>query len=498
MSATVHDLRKRRDRVEPPIVAGRPPPHDLDAEAAVIVACLARTKFDTAGIIDRVSSVLGDFGPEAFYNQLSARLWTAIAEVHASGAGVDATTVASRMRDAGTWNETLERHVAELTTNRPALVERLVIDHARIVVRKARLRRVISSLQEWTARGYGDVPDEAEFMRELAASVGDAARETGAIADVESSGEVEPALAAELEERRLAHLHGNHAGFPTGIPTLDALTGGLFPRQVHFLSAKRKGRKSTVATWIATSVAESTERVMVGQQIQSQRRGVVIFPLEMTKLEVQLVASCQRGGVDSNAFKRGTATAEDFANRERGASTFVHLPLVFDDRPGLSVTTLRERVREARGKLARGLPGRRRRLSNGTMEELPAMAPAPLRLVIIDTIQLLAKRTPHRSSELQAVTDDAGAAVRALSLEPEFARVSWLVISHENAEGRLRDSTALENHLTQWIKLDVSENSTPGSDRNELVAKFTVHLDREGEEGGVASAWLNRRTGAFS
>ena len=74
--------------------------------------------------------------------------------------GVDAITVATRLRESGAWSEQLAKHLAEIEGGQSMLIERHVVDHARIVARKARMRRVISTLQEWTARGYDDVPDE--------------------------------------------------------------------------------------------------------------------------------------------------------------------------------------------------------------------------------------------------------------------------------------------------------------------------------------------------
>lgn len=498
---SVHGIRsgKRPERNEPPIIDGRPPPHDLNAEAAVIAACLVRTELSSSSIIDRVIGVLGDLGPLAFYNELSSKVWQAIVDVHTLGSGVDTVTVTSRMRDAGTWSEAIARHLDDIDRQQPALIDRMVVDHAKIIVEKARMRRVIATFQEWAARGYGDVPSSAEFMRDASAFVSRAAREVGAVEDSRAAGEAEESLRAELAERRVSIEQGNTAGYPTGITGLDAITGGLFARGVHFISGPEKGRKSTVAMWAAVSTAESSERVLRDGEITSQRRGVVVFPFEMSSSEVQLVTSCQRGGVDSSLFTKGGATPADYAARERGAAHFIHLPIVFDDRPGLSIETLRPRLREAKAKLERGLPGRRRMRADGTWELLPALAPAPLRLVVIDTFQLFAKQTPHRPQDLQSITDAAGAEIKTMAgKEHEWARVSWLLISHENAQGDLRDSGALKNHLTQWIKLEVDPEETSPYDPNLMVARFKVHRWRHGAAGGMATAWLHAKTGAIS
>lgn len=493
-------MRRRDERQEPPTIAGRPPPHSLEAELAVIANCMIRTSYSDASVIDRVSAVLGDLGPLAFYGEINAHLWRAITDLHAAGRGVDTVTVTARLQELDLWSRSTEEHLQLIVDKQPALIDRMTVDHARIVARKARMRRTIVMLQEWTARAYGDVPDDEVFLREATEAISDAARVMGVSEDAVHADETEGDLRAELAERQVAIEQGSSAGYPTGIPSLDALTGGLFPRGVHFFSGPAKGRKSTVAAWISVAVASSTERVIIGGAEQTQRRGVVFFPLEMNRTELQLIASCQHGQVDSQLFTKGGATYEDYRRRERGAEKFVHLPLVWDDRPGLSVDTLKARIREARAKLARGLPGRRRKRADGTIEIVPPIDPAPLRLVVIDTVQLLAKATPHRPNELQSVTDAAGAAIKRLAgTDPELARVSWLVLAHENASGDLRDSGALKNHLTQWVKQTVEENDSAWvGDRDQQVVRFKVHAWRQGEAGGECSAWLNRKTGAIS
>ncbi|MEQ9323588.1 MAG: DnaB-like helicase N-terminal domain-containing protein, partial [Polyangiaceae bacterium] len=52
---------------EPPVVAGRVPPHDLDAEAATLSACMLDR--------DALDSVLELLEPEHFYSEANARIY---------------------------------------------------------------------------------------------------------------------------------------------------------------------------------------------------------------------------------------------------------------------------------------------------------------------------------------------------------------------------------------------------------------------------------------
>ncbi|MEO7110802.1 MAG: DnaB-like helicase N-terminal domain-containing protein, partial [Polyangiaceae bacterium] len=86
--------RAKRDPVEPPSIDGRVPPHDLDAEAAVLSAILI-----DAGALDRVLEFLK---PEHFYSEAHRRIYEACIELRAVGQPVDVVQV-------GTWLKNRER-----------------------------------------------------------------------------------------------------------------------------------------------------------------------------------------------------------------------------------------------------------------------------------------------------------------------------------------------------------------------------------------------------
>src|SRR5512139_2754865 len=83
--------RERQERQELRPSAGRVPPHDLDAEAAVLSAVLLSTEsFDTVQDLLR---------PEHFYSDANRRIFEAIVELQGSGRPVDVVSVATWLRD---------------------------------------------------------------------------------------------------------------------------------------------------------------------------------------------------------------------------------------------------------------------------------------------------------------------------------------------------------------------------------------------------------------
>src|SRR5262245_17665701 len=117
-------------KVEPPIVAGRVPPHDLDAEAAVLSAILLERE-----ALDRVLELLK---PEQFSSDANGRIFEAAMQLALSGTPIDIVSVASWLRD----RERLAQvggptYLAQLADATPAVSH--VAAHARVVKEKWRV-----------------------------------------------------------------------------------------------------------------------------------------------------------------------------------------------------------------------------------------------------------------------------------------------------------------------------------------------------------------------
>src|SRR5580700_10057727 len=93
----MHPNQQRRgrngggNRNEPASVAGRVPPHDLDAEAAVLSAILLSRE-----ALDRVLEILK---PEHFYSDANGRIYEAATALALAGTPIDIVSVASYLRD---------------------------------------------------------------------------------------------------------------------------------------------------------------------------------------------------------------------------------------------------------------------------------------------------------------------------------------------------------------------------------------------------------------
>lgn len=164
---------KRLEAVrELPSIEGLPPPHDLDAEAAVISAIILQpARFVEVSFLR----------PDHFYSGSYGAVYTAMLEVMGSGQSLDITTLANRLRDTGRLGqvehgkETGLPALAGLIDASPALAN--LSSHAQIVIDKARLRKMAHELRYAHVRCYHDSADPSELLTEIEQKVTEVARE---------------------------------------------------------------------------------------------------------------------------------------------------------------------------------------------------------------------------------------------------------------------------------------------------------------------------------
>lgn len=146
-------------------IAGRLPPHDLEAEAAVISSLIIAP--------ERWDEVRPILEPTDFYSDANRHIYAAIAALQTDGIPVDIITVRSRL----VQDERLQQvggvaYLAQVVDATPAVHN--VAVHARTVEEKARHRRVIAEAQRITAEGYAADPGP-NYASESAKALADAA-----------------------------------------------------------------------------------------------------------------------------------------------------------------------------------------------------------------------------------------------------------------------------------------------------------------------------------
>jgi replicative DNA helicase len=333
----------------PQSTAGRVPPHDLDAEAAVLAAML----------LDRraCAEALALLRAEHFYADANGLVFKAAEAVDADGRPVDIVTVAGWLRDrdrlAGIGGAA---YLAQLSDATPAVAH--VAAHARKVREKWQLRALIATCQKIAAEGYGDVGDVGEFI--------DAAE--GSIHGVTASAvsDETPTLSDALREVFQALTDPNaDPGASTGLVDLDALMGPMRGGQLIIVGAHTGIGKTSLGMQMGTNIAASA----IGN---GPPAGVLVFSHEMKATE--LAERVLFGAARVNGMKiarKGTITEDEWRSLTVEASAIGRYAarIWIDDRAGLSPLQIRATARRVAYQAAH----------KGT----------PLRMIMVDYLQLL-------------------------------------------------------------------------------------------------------------
>ena len=148
-----------------PEFVGRVPPHNLEAEAAVLSAIFLQPES-----FDEVTEILK---PEHFYSDANRRIFRqSLVAMH--GKAVDITIVASYLHDKNRLPQIGgTAYLAQLTDATPAIAN--VAEHARLIREKWQLRQAIGICQTVAAEGYGDCGEIRAYIERTAQKLAEVA-----------------------------------------------------------------------------------------------------------------------------------------------------------------------------------------------------------------------------------------------------------------------------------------------------------------------------------
>lgn len=470
--------------VAPPNVAGMPPPHDLDAEAAVLSAAMLDTETHADGTASALVRSVEVLKPENFHSEANARIFQAIQQLQASGSAVDTVSVASWLRDRGWLNKMGgTAYLAQIVDATPAVGH--VGTHAKIVHEKWRLRQLIATCDRVRCEGYGDVGEPQAFIDGAAKALDDLARLGGGEnLDRFAVG----AIAAESAAETIA-LQSPYVGafVATGVPPIDGVTG-LYQNELTLLGAPKGLGKSTLARFIARGVATMPRRLVDGradcrecgseapcsEQHARMPRGVLVLALEGTRRDwTDYLASRD---TDLNLFDRrnGRWTNDESSAFLKALENMNRLPIAVDDRKDLNRANIGARVRAWRDWFAR--------------------KGAVLELVVLDYFQIAAweRGSDSRESDL----NDAGRHLIRLATDSEsdLRGLAWLVISALNKDGGTRESGALEYHADTFWRLSEGKEHAYGDEKS---LRLWIEKQRRGPSKIGVPFWFDQAHGKF-
>jgi replicative DNA helicase len=426
------------------------PPHALEAERAVLGALL----IDPAMVNDAIGLPLS---PDDFYRDAHQRIYRAILSLNERGERPDSVTLSDELEKRGELESIGGR--AELARIFDYGVTTANLDsHARIVIDKALLRRLIKASQEISREATSgrdevrDVLDRAE-ARIFAITDRKVRKDIFRMRDL---------TAPAIEElQRLHQLKSRITGLATGLHDLDEMTGGFQPGELIVVA----GRPSMGKTAFCLNIAENAAIKL--------KKPVAVFSLEMSKEQLVLRMLASRSEINLRQLRTGYI-GDDWSRLTKATGELHSAPIWIDDTPGLSVLELRAKARRIRS------------------EE-------PLSLIVVDYLQLMRgpdsldsrqQEISHITRSLKGLAKELSVPIIALSQlsrQPEMRGPKGLPMLSD-----LRESGAIEQDadVVLFVYRAAYYQPDPENPDKDRVATIKVAKQRNGPTGDIEVTFL--------
>jgi replicative DNA helicase len=451
------ERRGRMRSVETGAEAARVPPHDLDAERAVIGAMLV-SETAVAAVAERLAA-------EDFYSEVHRIIYGAMMRLYSRGEPIDQLTLTNELRSVNEFERIGGRpYVFQIVESVPTAAN--AGRYADIVRGKALLRAIIdvgSRITEDAFREPEDVSEALDSAEQLVYGVSNRTLREH-LAPVS---ELAPGALEMIQ--RLYEQEGEVTGVETGFEDLDRLTTGFHKSDLIILAARPAMGKTALslnAIWHAAG---------------EKKMPVAIFSLEMSKEQLVQRLISQTTRIPTQALRSGNVKAEDWPKLVRGVAEVSRAPIWIDDTAGVTLMEIRAKVR---------------RLAS----QLNVASEMPLSLVVVDYLQLMVgqgNRTENRQQEIAEIS--RGLKVLARDLDVPVLAIAQLSRAVETRHDKrpllsdLRDSGAIEQDADMVMFLYRDEYYNSESD-DKGIAEVIVGKHRNGPTGKVQLAWMEQYT----
>lgn len=430
---------------------GKIPPHDIEAEQAVIGSMLTDK--------DAVSSAIEVLTEKDFYREDNKLIFVAIVSLFNRGEPIDIITVKAELESMGNFDKVggIE-YLAELPDKVPTTAN--VTKYIKIVEEKSTIRELIKAANEIIDLGYDatenvdDIIDGAE--KKIFDTIQNKSRNSySAFKDVL----VDSFTNLEELYNRKQHI----TGVPSGFTELDYKTAGFHGSELILIAARPAMGKSAFALNIAANAALKANVP------------VAIFSLEMSKEQLVNRILCSEAMVDSNKVRTGKLEEGDWVKLAESIGPLSEAQIYIDDTPGISITEIRSKCRKLK------------------MEKNIGM-------VIIDYLQLVqasSRRNGSREQEISEISrslkilaKELGVPVIALS---QLSRAVEQRIDHRPMLSDLRESGAIEQDADLVMFLYRDDYYNAESEKKD-IAEVIIAKHRGGSTGTLDLLWLGNYT----
>ena len=422
------------------------PPHNIDAEIAVLGACLIDRE-----AVDKSAAMIS---PEDFYKPAHRQVYEALLTLMSRGQPSDLVLVADFMRGQNQLEliggASFLATLAEMTPS-SANVEY----YAAIVGNTARRRRLLSACMAIQSSAYQDDESGVFDKAENAILTACAEKSQRSVTHIMDS------MVRVIDKiEQYSKNPGMLTGLTTGYRDLDTATSGLHGGELIVVAGRPGMGKTALCMDMARHVAKAGT-------------AVAIYSLEMTTDSLVKRMLCAESKTDSRALDRGRTTSYERAMLTSHISKLVKLPIYIDDDSTLDILKLRSKARRV-------------------------VKDKGVGLIVVDYIQLMdaSEKTENRQQEITKISRGLKAVAKELNIPIIVAsQLSRATEARDKAKPRLsdlRESGAIEQDADAVFLIyrpDYYEKT--GEDK---TATIDIAKQRNGPTGEVKLFFRNEST----
>lgn len=391
----------------------RSPPHNLEAERALIGAVMLN---------NRAYEAVSDFlQAEHFSDPVHAKVYEASSRLLEQGHQANPITLKTYLEQDPLIQEA--GGMSYLTGLANSVVTIINAgDYGRLIYDLHLRRELINVGQDMVNDAFdADLDDTA--MRQIEAS-------EQKLFDLSATGaadggfqKFELALTEAVNIAEAAHRRdGALAGTTTGLDDLDQKLGGLHPSDLLILAGRPAMGKTALATTIAFNAAQNFQTT---EREEDRGKLVAFFSLEMSSEQLATRILAERARLSSHEIRTGRLAHDDFGKLVAASQELHSIPLFIDDTPALTIAAMRTRcrrlARQARTSKHKGLG-----------------------LIVVDYLQLLdagsSNRAENRVQEISAISRGLKALAKELDVPVlALSQLSRAVEQREDKRPQLSD-----------------------------------------------------------
>ena len=430
---------------------GKVPPHDEDAEQAVLGSMLTDN--------DAVMAAVEVLKEDAFYREDNKIIYQAILNLYSKSEPIDIITLKDELESMGKFEQVGGfEYLASLPDKVPTTAN--VQKYIKIVEEKSVLRNLIKTANEIIELGYNPTEDVEDIMDGAEKKIFDIMQSK----NTKSYTPIKDVLVESFTNLEKLYNQKQHVtGVPTQFYALDDKTAGLHGSELILVAARPAMGKTAFALNIATNAAL---RANVP---------VAIFSLEMSKDQLVNRMLCSEAMVDSNKVRTGKLDEEDWTKLAEAIGPLSEAGVYIDDTPGISVMEIRTKCRKLK------------------MEK-------NIGLVVIDYLQLISgsnKRNGSREQEISEISRSLKVLAKELNVPvialSQLSRAVEQRDDHRPMLSDLRESGAIEQDadIVMFLYRDDYYNKESAE---KDIAEVIIAKQRGGSTGTVKLYWMGNYT----